>query len=229
MLDELKNIQPALAHFIKDRLKKVIQHLGAEKAERDALKSGLRALLHQCGEWLHQDEEETARPWSPSNAPASPGARPRAVSSPVKLGEAWPQVESNTADRLPVSMPGQLSPRPSQHRMGPSSPNAGLTSGTTSSPLSSPLTSPVTSPVTNSRTVTSPKESLKSFRLSAVLASPRSKDTARMEPLVKGHASPSSFSESTSRSILPAQHGDAYVPGKPGENEKTKKTKKPST
>lgn len=226
MRDELTLFQTALGNFIKDRLKKVIQHLGAEKAERDALKSGLRALLRQCGEWLHQNEAETARPWSPSNAPASPGTRQRAVSSPLKPSEAWAQAESDAADRLSLSMPGHLSPRPSQHRIGTSSPSASLTPGATSSPLASPLTSPVTSPVTNSKAVTSPKENFKSFRLSTLLSSPRSKETARLETPGKGQSRPSSFSESTGRSVLSSPQGDTAVPAKPGINEKTKK---PST
>lgn len=226
MLDELKNIQTALTEFITLRLKKVIQHLGAEKEERDALKSRLRALLKQCGEWLPKNGEETVRPWSPSNAPASPGARQRAVSSPAKPSEPWAQAESNITDRLSLSLPVHLSPRPSQHRVGPSSPTAGLTPGATSSPLASPLTSPVSSSVVNSKAVTSPKESFKSFRLSALLTSPRSKDAGRMEALVKGQAKPSSLGDSTSRSSSAAQHGDTSVPAKTGGSEKTKK---PST
>jgi hypothetical protein len=229
MLEELRGIRPVLEEFLTLRLKNVVQHLSAEKEEMEALKSGLRALLHQCGKWLDADEEETIRPWSPSNAPASPGARQRAVSSPVKPSEPWAQVESNTTDRLSLSLSGHLSPRPSQHRIGPSSQSAGLMSRATSSPLASPLTSPVTSPVTNSKAVTSPKEGSKSLRFSALLASPlspRSRDGGRKESPVKGPAMPSSLSDSASRSSLSAQHGDTSVPTKPGVSEKTSK---PST
>jgi hypothetical protein len=219
MLAELRSIRPALEELITLRLKNLVQHFGAEKDEREALKSGLRALLGQCREWLHEDMEETVRPWSPSSAPASPGARQRAISSPVKPSEPWAQNESDRADRLSSSLSGHMSPRPSQHRIGTSSPSASLTPGSTSrsllspadSPVASPVISPVTSPVLNPTAVNSPKEGAKSFRLSALLGaslSPRSRDGGRKESPVKAQARQSLLNDSTSRASLPAQQGD---------------------
>jgi hypothetical protein len=214
MLAELRTICPAMEEFLRLRFKNVVQHFSTEKTEREAMKSGLRTLLAQCREWLHDDKEKAIRPWSPALAPSSPEARQRAVSSPAKPSEPMTQTESDRTERLSSSLSGHISPRSSQHRIGPYSPSAAATPSPTSTLLTSPLTSPVTSPVLNPKAVASPKESAKSFRICALIGSPlspRSKDAGRKESPVKGHARQSLQNDSTSRSNSSAQHSEMPV------------------
>lgn len=223
MMTELQNICPALEQFIARGLKDAIQHIDAEKSDKEVLKTGLRTLLAQCRAWLGEPKEETARPWSPSFAPSSPQARQRSVSSPVKATEPWAQPESGNMSKMSASFSGPLSSHASQHRIG--LPGPGITS--TPSPTSTPLSSPLASPVQSPTVVVSPKASAKSFRLSALIASPvspRSREASRKDFSVKGQARQSSLNESTSHSSLPVQQSDK--PAIP-EKAKTEKSKKP--
>lgn len=231
MFAELTIIRATLDQFLRLRFKEVARHSSIEKLEMETLRTGLQALLAQCREWLHEDEEETVRPWSPSLAPSSPETRQRALSSPVKPSEPWRQTEDGRTGRLSSSLSGNLSPRPSQHRMGPASPGRAATASPTSTPLntplSTPLSSPLTSPIVSPKAVASPKESSKSFRISALLGStlsPRSRDPERRESPVKGHARQSSLTDPDSRADLPSQHNDKPVTQERAVTQKNSKT-----
>lgn len=212
MLAELKTIRSTLDEFLRLRFHEGARYFGIEKQEKEALGKALNALLTQCGKWLDGDEEEIVSPWSPSLAPSSPETRQRAVSSPVKPSESWPQTEDGRASKLSLNLSGHIIPRPSQHRIGPPSPASAATASATSTPPGSPLTSPVASPVASP--VVSPKESSKSFRLSALIGSTlssRSRDAGRKEPAVKGHARKSLQIEPGSLAQMLPQQSDKPV------------------
>lgn len=205
MLAELATIRSRLDEFLRLGFMDGARHFSIEKQEKDALRKGLQGLLAQCRQWLHDDEEENARTWSPSLAPSSPETRQRALSSPVRPGEPRVQAEDSRISRLSLNLSGHLSPRPSQHRIGPASPGAAATASPASTPPASPLNSPIASPVV------SPRESSKSFRLSALIGatlSPRSRDPGRRESPVKGHARKSLQIEPGSLAELLHQPGD---------------------
>jgi hypothetical protein len=222
MLAELTTIRSSLEEFLRLRFKEGARHFSIEKPERETLRTGLHDLLAQCREWLHEDGEENARPWSPSFAPTSPEPRQRAVSSPVRPSEPWTQTEDGKTGRLSSSLSGQLSPRPSQHRIAPSSPGAATAASPTSTPVSSPFTSPsaspftspVVSPVMSPKAVASPRESSKSFRFSGLIGaalSPRQRDAGRKESSVKGHARQSLLTDPGARADLASQQSDKPV------------------
>ena len=222
MIAELQKICPALDHFIAGGLKDALQHFSGEKSEKAALKAGLRTLLAQCREWLGEDREKAVRAWSPSFAPSSPQNRQRSVSSPVRASASWTETESGKTIRLSASFSSPISPHPSQHRIGPFTPEAVATLSPTSTPPGSPLTSPVRSP----KTVVSPKEGAKSFRLSAFLGSPgspRAKEASRKDSSVKVQNRQSLLHESTSHSSLSVQQGEKPATPEKPKAEKSKK------
>jgi hypothetical protein len=219
MLAELTSIRSALDEFLRLRFKEGARHFSIEKLERETLRTGLHDLLAQCREWLHEDEKEKVSAWSPSLAPSSPEARQRAVSSPVKPSEPWEQTEDGKTGRLSSSLSGQLSPRSSQHRIGPTSPGAAAAASPTSTPVTSPFTSPsaspftspVVSPIMSPKAVVSPKESTKSFRFSALIGSvlsPRPRDAGHKESPAKGHSRQSLLTDPGARADLPSQQSD---------------------
>lgn len=223
MIAELQAISSALDRFIVGGLNNAIEQFGCDKSEKAKLKAELRTLLAQCREWHGEDREEAVRPWSPSFAPSSPQGRQRSVSSPSKANEPWAETESSRINRLSASFPGPISPHPSQHRISLSLPAASATLSPASTPPGSPLASPVQSP----KSVASPKESVKPFRLSTLIGSPgspRSKEASRKESSVKGLARQSSASESTSHSSLPGQHSDKRAEKDKEKAEKSRKT-----
>lgn len=189
MQAELRTIRSTLEKFLRLGFTDVTQHFSIEKHEKDGLKKGLQGLLALCRQWLHEKGEEHVRPCSPSLAPSSPETRQRAISSPVRSSEPWVRTEDSKTSKPSLHLSMQLSPRASQHRIGPASPGAAATPSPTSTPPGSPLTSLGVSPV--SSPVASPRESSKSFRLSALIGatlSPRSRDAGRRESPVKGQA-----------------------------------------
>lgn len=222
MVAELNSICPALEKFIARGLKDAIQHFSAERSEKEDLKKGLRTLLAQCREWLGEEKEDAVRPWSPSFAPSSPQGRQRSVSSPVQANESWAEIEGGKMSRLSASFSGPISLHPSQHRIGPSILGTTATLSPTSTPSGSPLTSPVQSP----KAVVSPKESTKSFRLSALIGSsvsPRAKDASRKDSPVKVQSRQPLLNESTSHSSPSVQQGDKPATPEKAKTEKSKK------
>ena len=245
MLAELTSIRSSLDEFLRLRFKEGARHFNIEKLERERLRTGLHDLLSQCREWLHEDEYEyeKARPWSPSFAPLGPEARQRAVSSPVRPSEPWTHTEDGRTARLSSSLSAQLSARPSQHRFGPNSPRAAAAASPTSTPISSPFTSPsaspftspvvsatlspILSPVLSPKAAMSPKESTKSFHISALIGSvlsPRPKDAGRRDSTVKVHARQSLLTDPGSHADLPSQQGDNPVPQEKVMPQKSSKT-----
>ncbi|MFL6717373.1 MAG: hypothetical protein ACJ8G3_13540 [Burkholderiaceae bacterium] len=239
MLDELTSIRSSLNEFLQLRFKEGTRHFSIEKQERERLRTGLHDLLLQCREWLHEDENESTRPWSPSFAPLDPEARQRAVSSPIRPSEPWTLTEDGRTGRLSSSLSAQLSARPSQHRFGPTSPGAAAAASPTSTPISSPFTSPsaspftspvvspILSPILSSKAAMSPKESTKPFHISALIGSvlsPRPKEAGRKESAVKGHARQPVLTDPGSHADLPSQQSDKPVPQEKVMPQKSSKT-----